>query len=148
MKKMPIIIIVFLFLIAVFVYNILPEKYAVKREDLLNSNEAYYLVEWVRTTGIEWMIVGDQTGLYSEAKYAMLIGEVPDIVSNYSIATARNTYVCYGEYIGEKENTILGETLSEYIMIGWDILYPIKRNTVLPFWPSSYLSRMDMKARR
>lgn len=148
MKKIVIsITLVFLSVVAFFVYQIWPVKFAIKADDLKNSDRSYYLVKWTRATASTWMIIGDQTGEYSEAQYVVLQGNVPDIVSNYDIAIGQNIYVCYGEYLGERENLDTGETIGEYQITDWDILYPVRRNSVFPFWPKSYLSQMDMNGR-
>lgn len=132
-----------LLLLVFLVYLIFPVKYAIKQENLNNSDEQYYLVKYTFTTASNWMILGDNTGYYQTPEYVVLEGDVPDIVKNYDIATGDNVYVCYGEYIGEKE-TAAQETLSAYKLTGWDILYPVKRNSVFQFWPKSYISRMDI----
>lgn len=146
MKKKNVIFILLaliLLILIFFVYQISPVKYAIQEKSLENLDEQYYLVKYTLTTSSTWMIIGDNTGYYSTPKYVILEGDVPDIVKNYDIATGDNVYVCYGEYIGEKE-TAAQETLSAYNLTGWDIVYPVKRNSVFQFWPKSYISRMDI----
>jgi hypothetical protein len=123
-------------------------KFAVKLEELKKLDNPYYLVKWTQTTVSNWMIIGDETGYYREVEYVVLCGEIPDIVRNYDIAIGGNIYICYGEYVGEIETPAIEETISEYQLSGWDILYPIKREAIFPFWPKAYLTHMDMNRRR
>ena len=132
-------------LIALLVYLFWPIKFAVKLDDLQNQDKAFYFVKWTQVTGSSGRIIGDQSGEYTEAKYVVLQGEIPDIVKNYEIASAGNVYVCYGEYVGEVE--FMGDRLSVYNSTGWDVLYPVKRNAVFPFWPKGYLCRRDVSGK-
>ena len=124
-----------------------PVKYAVKMEDLTGSGVPYYLVQWVQVTGSSWEIVGDQYGYYPESLYIIAEGETPSAAKNYSVAIGQNTYVCYGEYVGECEIPESGMVLGKYKFTDWDILFPIKRETVLPSWfySSNYLSEADFE---
>lgn len=142
-KKGVIIASVILVLVIAFgVYLLWPIQRAVKPDELYDLDEPYFFVKWARVTGSDWMIIGDQNGEYSEAKYVVLQGKIPDIVKNYDIATGGNVYVCYGEYIGEEE--FMGDRFGVYNSTGWDILYPVKRNAIFPFWPKGYLCRRDV----
>lgn len=147
MKKKNVILIltalILVLILTVFAYWISPVKHAIKEESLKNTGEHYYLIKYTQTTVSMWKIIGDNTGYYQTPKYVILEGDVPDIVKNYDIAIGDNVYVCYGEYIGEKE-TPAQEILSAYNLTGWDILYPVKRDSVFQFWPKSYISRMDI----
>lgn len=122
----------------------IPVKQAVRQDELNNSSKPYYLVQWIQVTGSEWMVIGDQNGQYEQPKYIVVKGELPSIVKNYDIATGHNTYICYGEYLGETDIGG-GEVLETYQFNGWDILYPVKRNTPIPFMPKGYLCKQDFK---
>ncbi|MCL2529876.1 MAG: hypothetical protein FWE41_06040 [Coriobacteriia bacterium] len=144
MKAIVVIVCVLaLTLSSVVVYLFSPVKHAVKEEDLLNIAEPYYLVKWIQTTGSSWMIIGDQDGLYDEPILILITGEWPSIVKSYEVAIGHNTYICYGYYVGESKPYYYSEHFSEYHFTGWDILYPIKREGILPFLPKSYLCRLD-----
>jgi hypothetical protein len=120
-------------------YLLFPVKYALKQKDLDALEKPYFLIQWVQVTGSSWRIVGDQNGYYDKQNYIVESGEIPYIVGNYSIAIGDNTYICYGHYIGEDKIF----DFSEYQFTGWDILYPVKRDAIIPFWPKSYLSKLD-----
>ncbi len=137
-----IVIIISIVTILCYRFCFVPVKYAVSKEDLLNSKEQYYLVQWVQVTSSSWMVVGDQNGYYEHGKYIVAKGEVPSVVENYSIATGHNTYICYGKYCGETDIGG-GEIMETYQFSGWDILYPVKRNGLIPFLPKKYLCKMD-----
>lgn len=119
-----------------------PVKYAVYQDDLNQLKEPYYIVKWVQVTGSSWMIIGDQNGYYERGKYIVAGGEIPSVVDNYSIATGDNTFICYGKCSG-KTNIGGGETLETYQFSGWDIMYPVRRNGLIPFLPGKYLCKMD-----
>ena len=141
------------FLVAMLVLFIVstrtPVKYAVRLDDLAESGESYYLVQWIEVTGSYWEIVGDQDGYYSysEIEYIVTEGKMPYAVINYSVILGQNTYICYGEYVGESENTDIREVFSKYRFTDWDIVYPVKRDTILPAWfyPDGYLSKADFR---
>ncbi len=59
-----IVIIISIVTILCYRFCFVPVKYAVSKEDLLNSKEQYYLVQWVQVTSSSWMVVGDQNGYY------------------------------------------------------------------------------------
>jgi hypothetical protein len=79
-------------------------------------------MEWTQVTGSEW--------------------ETPSVVQNYHFAIGKNTYVCYGNYVGEIDIGN-GDMLSKYQFTGWDILYPVKRDGIIPFLPKSYICKWD-----
>ena len=118
-----------------------PVKYALKQSDL-DSKEAYFLIKWIQVTGSDWMIIGDQNGLYEHPLYIIADGKIPSVVSNYAIATGHNTYICYGSYEGEADIGG-GHFLSKYHFTDWDILYPVQRNGLIPFMPKGYLCKWD-----
>ena len=102
--------------IAIFIcYNMFyPVKAAVSQSDLDYIQRPYYLVKWVQVTGSSWMIIGDQDGYYKEGIYIIAEGEVPfKNYFNYDIMTGDNTYICYGDYIGESDIPG-GEILKKY----------------------------------
>ena len=45
-----------------------PVKYAVSKDSLNKSNRPYFLLQWIQITGSEWVIIGDQNGLYENPK--------------------------------------------------------------------------------
>lgn len=119
-----------------------PVKYAVSKDSLNKSNRPYFLLQWIQITGSEWVIIGDQNGLYENPKYIVAKGNVPSAIENYNIATGNNTYICYGNFIGY---TDIHEDikLETYQFTDWDILYPIKRNLPIEFWPKGYICKLD-----
>jgi hypothetical protein len=138
-----IVVVVATLLFAFLAYQIYPVKFALKPDDLTNLDKPYYLVKATTATVSTWTIVGDQDGYYSKVKYVDLNGEVPYLAESIDFLWGGNTFVCYGEYVEEIE-TISGETISSYRLTGWDILYPINRYAIFPFWPKSWLAKMDM----
>jgi len=145
MKKFMIIICVLKFLILVVCCLLFyPVKYALKQENLENIETPYFLVQWTQVTGSSWVLVGDHNGYFGEPIYIVANGAMPfERRFNYAIATGHNTYICYGNYVGEREISDGGDKFSEYQFTGWDILYPVKRNGLIQFLPKSYLCKLD-----
>jgi hypothetical protein len=134
-----------LLVLAIWVYKVrvVPVRYALKPSDLKNLQTLYFLVEWTQVTVSSWMVVGDQNGYYEQAKCVIIDGEDPSMVENYAVATGDNTCICYGEYIEERYLSEVQETLSDYRSTGWTVLYPVKRDGLLPFMPKNYLRALD-----
>ena len=139
---LAVIIVVFL---QFFVSTRTPIKYALFIEDLADAENPYYLVQWTQVTGSSWRIIGDQNGYFENPQYIIIEGEAPSVVKNNSVATGENIYVCYGEYMGENEIANTGMIFDTYKFTDWDILYPVRRETILPSWfyPIGYLSKAD-----
>jgi hypothetical protein len=143
-------------------YLLFPVKFALTQKNLDALKKPYFLVEWTQVTGSSWEIVGDQHGRYDKAiyiiehrdipymiknstyktEYIVGSGETPSIVRNYNFAIGENTYICYGNYVGEIG---IGNSkkFSEYQFTDWDILYPVKRDGIIPFLPKSYICKLD-----
>jgi hypothetical protein len=122
-----------------------PVKYALKQSELDRKKTPYYLVQWVQITGSSWAIIGDHNGRYENVEYITINGEAPSVVKNYAVATGPNTYICYGNYLGESIISDSGDSVSVYQFTDWDILYPVKRNGLIPFLSESYLCKLDFQ---
>ena len=119
-----------------------PVKYAIKPKDLAYRKDPFFLA---KHTYEGWRVIGNQTDLYIVPLRAVFCGEIPDIISNSEFAFADNVYICYGEYIGEVE--FMNGSERKYLLTGWDIQFPIKRN--IYFWlPNSYICRFDINGQK
>jgi len=70
-------------------------------------------------------------------------GEMPSVVQSDVFTMWHSTYVGYVNYVGERDIGI-DITISEYEFTGWDILYPVKRDGIIPFLPKSYICKWDL----
>ena len=120
---------------ALFFLNYFPVKFAITNEKI-PADSYYILVKSQRVTGFDWMIIGDQTGQFATPRDIMLQGEKPERYFFDSTGnTAENTFLCYGEHLSE----------NVFLVKQWEVLYPIKRNCIRPFFLQSpwYFSIMD-----
>ncbi len=114
------------FLAIVLVLNYFPVNFAVK--EIQNDGRDYILVAQTKTTGFQWCKV-EADGTVED--YILLKGNAPP---NYDypnrLYDTENIFVCWGEY---REREVVDGTISEVFNVDeWDIMYPIKRNSLLP----------------
>ena len=102
-------------------------KKAIRIEDI-SPDQDYILAKMIRTTGYDWELVEED---YKQSQYRLFCnirGPNPDDLHlEYIFWSCDNTYVFYvlecREYFNEEAN----ELSLEYIVSGWDILYPVNR---------------------
>ena len=123
-----------IFLLIIFVILLsryIPIKNAVTQREL-EQEKQFLLVKTQKSTGYEWYVVGDNSGHFSQGYDIVLYGNVPCFEIPHPIAYAGtdNTFVCFGEY---KQNVYNAEQWSRTFEVdSWSILYPIKRDGLLP----------------
>lgn len=122
----------------------IPVKYAVRIEDTTSYSDAI-LVKEAWHTGTGWEQVGDTTGYYKDELFGdvKLTRNIPPTVSpggNYI-----NTYLCRVQLTGSFYPIGESTQYTEYYVLEWYPIYPVKRNTILPSWffPDKYLSNID-----
>ena len=136
------ILLISLLLILILIY--LPLKMAVKDTSLYDS---YILVKIEKSTGIRWIIIGDESGNGS-IQNIELLGNIPAKKLNYNVTSQDNTYLCTGEYVGISTD-VYGNLISQYNVNEWKIIYPINRNTLLSIiHPIRYLTILDYIGQR
>ena len=119
-------------------------KTAVREREL--SDENYVLCKRMVTTGFDWVMVKDEDGNKTYT-FCNISGVSPfaDLNLNADFVFGNNTYVLYFE---EKEmvySEASGKDELEFVVTGWDILLPIKRNTLLDlFCTSKYITKNDL----
>ena len=128
-----------------FAYEIWPVKTAITQDEIKELNAPYYLVKKEFSSAAQWIVIGDQNGEYPEPRYADLRGKFPSV--DYVLQIMDNVYVCYGEYVGQRDNPAVTEPFYVFDVSGWDILYPVKRDSVFQLWPKGYLCRIDVDGR-
>lgn len=101
-------------------------KTAIKKEDLKGSK--YILCKSVLVTGFNWLAVEDEKGKMPPT-YCIITGADPqsELKLSYEFMSAGNTFIFYVNERKEYYSEELKEKCVEYIVDGWDILYPIKK---------------------
>lgn len=140
-KHMTIIAIVVIVLMVAGI-GLYPVKRAIREADI-NNTVGYVVCERVRVTGFDWEVDKSHDG-YSG--YIFIDGEYPvDGQLQYGVLAGRNRFVMFGEYSGERE--FYGGMYPVFKSTRWEILYPVKRDGILPSFicPKYGLSVMDFK---
>jgi len=109
-------------------------KTAVKRREL--GGKEYIICKWEATTGYNYQLIRDENGRRSR-KYCLVNGPNPEIEATYDFLIADNKYVLY--VVEKKDYIFEGENSVEYIVDGWDVLYPVKRDTLINIAPKYVL---------
>ena len=149
MTKRKLIITVLVFLCVIGVLYI-PVEFPESMNSLPEGD--YIIVKSCVVTGAEWVIIGDQNGVYGNnsemGEYINLTGKKPTNKYNSDIAGRwSDTYfICHVDYVGK---SYLGEAyadvLSTYDVIECNILGNISRNERLfNLRPRSYVCMMDL----
>lgn len=102
-------------------------KIAVKESEL--SGKKYILCQIAKTTGFDWLLKKNENG-EKTSEYCNIVGLNPfsELELKYEFQISRNIFVFY---VKEKTTTFSQATMQdeiEYIVTGWDILYPVKHN--------------------
>ena len=105
------------------------------------KNESFIICKWVRITGFNFGLIKNEYGM-SVREYVVVSGIDIESELSYEFLTAGNSFVFYvvekREYFSEE----LGENCTEYIVSGWDVLYPVKHNSPLTRVPK-YILKND-----
>lgn len=117
---------------------------AVFRDDI---DVPYILCRRERITGFDWRIVGGNeyngTDGLCNINGADPFGEL-NLIHDFVIAD--NTYIFYITNRTEYYDKDLNETVVEYTVSGWDILYPVGHGTISGFFMSpKYILESDIE---
>jgi hypothetical protein len=104
-------------------------KTAVFKGDLREKN--YIYCQPCSVTGFEWRLIGGNS-MNARYDYCIVRGADPESIFNlkYEFMTAGNIFVFYVLEQKEYYSEILGEQCIEYIVDGWDVLYPVKHGSI------------------
>lgn len=144
MKRiLKILLLVILVIAAIFLCtNFYPVKWSVTRQQL-DDRKDYILVEPYLVTVAPWKIIEDKNGKYDDYCAVRLVGNEPNEF-NSSVDLGHNIFVCYGKFL--EDGNLAGETYKVFEVENWDILFPIKRNSIFsPFMPKSFLCKADIQ---
>ena len=129
-----------IFIIFIIIYVYTPIKVGVEYENI-NFNENYIIVTPIAVTVATWKIIEAKDGDFSENPYVRLSGNYPKGY-NYELECGHNYFVCYGEFTAK--GYLYGEEYHNFTVENWDIITPIKRDTLFGFlYPKNYLCQLD-----
>ncbi len=133
-------------LIAIIVVSIIgfsPVKKAVNKE-AINYNKTFIIVKAQRSTISEWTVLEDNEGIIANEADVKLTGNIPSGY-NYEFEIGQNQFLCYGRYMGmESQYPVSLEEIMIFEVDSWEILFPIKRESLIPFLPKNYLCKFDV----
>jgi len=104
-------------------------KTAVKKDSLLDK--PYILCKEAWVTGFDWVMIRDENDNEVYA-FCNIIGPTPytELPLRYEFSMAHNIFVFYVLERNEYYSEAMKENCVEYIVGGWDILYPIKHGNI------------------
>lgn len=117
-------------------------KRAVRKSELDGD---YILCTWARVTGFEWYVESGYEG--SRNEYCNIVGPSPltELDLKYDFLIEGNVYVFYVEERREYYSDVLGETVPEYLVSGWDILWPVRHGPLFERLKSpGYILQSDL----
>jgi len=104
----------------------------------------YIICKWTRVTGFNYKLLKDENGKKVN-DYCFVTGLNPENELKYEVLTSSNTYILYIVEKKKYHSIIIDDILTEYVVDGWDVLYPVRRETLFNSVPkhilkSDYLS--------
>jgi hypothetical protein len=143
-------IILILFVVIFIISNLIPIKMAVNRDAKFikksNNFEDAIICKNEQVTGATWAMIGNKNGLFADNKgeYIHIEGSTPENALNSSLLKTPNKYIFYGKFTGNR--TVDGEKNRVFLVSAWEIVYPVKRDTIRGFFTSSkYLNIFDFQ---
>jgi len=116
-------------------------KRAVRKIDL--TGEKYIVGKYVAITGYNYRLVRNEEGMFSRKLVRVTgLGILPEHEVNYDFLTAGNSFVLYVTEKKEYYDEELGEKIVEYVVCGWNVLYPVKHDSPITTLPC-YILKSD-----
>lgn len=137
MKKIIWTIIISIILLILFIFQWIPLKCAV---NIKANTETAILIKPQKVTGFDWKIINvDGIGIED----IFLVGNIPTKKLKRKVISGHNIFLCQGFFTQKKEFN--GQEYRTFYVENWDIVAPIKRDTILPefLYPSKYLTMAD-----
>lgn len=106
----------------------------------------YVLCTRERVTGFDWRVVsGYESSSQNELCNISGVHPFEELNLKHDFVMAENTYVFYVEKRNEYYSEELGETVVEYVVSDWDILYPVRHGNILGLLKSpKYILESDL----
>jgi hypothetical protein len=110
-------------------------KEAVMPDDFESlEGKQYIICTWTLTTGYNYIILQDENGNTPDDPYCWVSGPRPDSELPYTFMICHNTYILY--YSDKIPYDFDNGQTHEYIVTGWDVLYPVKHPNPLMMAPN------------
>lgn len=121
-------------------------KTAVKKRNL-PKNETFVICELVPVTGFDWKIISTNE-INKKDTWCTIVGPTPlDLNLEIDFLTSSNSYVFYVANVREYYSIEIDGTAIEYTVTGWDILYPVRRESMLTFLKTpKYILESDLNS--
>lgn len=105
-------------------------RHAVKMSSLPENGD-YIICTWTQTTGYNW-VISSSKGLGEEHAFCLISGPTPlDLNLKYDFLISNNKYVFYVSNTREYYSSERQEDVIEYTVSGWDVLYPVRRESMI-----------------
>ena len=98
----------------------------------------YIICKWTRVTGFNYKLLEDENGEKTN-DYCFVTGLNPEDELKYEVLTSYNTYILNVVEKKQYYSVIIDDILTEYVVDGWDILYPVRRETLFNTAPKYIL---------
>ena len=117
---------------------------AVKESELSGQN--YILCKSVIVTGFDWVLIKNEDGKKTN-ELCNIVGPTPfkELKLDADFVWAQNTYIFY---VVEKRmvySEVTKQEEVEYLVAGWDILYPVKHGFPYFLSPKKYITEKDLR---
>ena len=117
---------------------------AVKESEL--KNEKYILCQQKIVTGFHWLLIKNEDG-EKVYEFINIVGPTPgELKLRYEFEMAQNTFVFYVEEKRMVYSEATKQYEIEYVVTGWDVLYPVKHGDLLLFdlfGSKKYITKKD-----
>jgi len=123
-------------------------KAAVVESELYGQD--YILCKRARVTGFDWILIKNEDGKKTH-EYCNIIGPTPfrELKLEHEFVMANNTFVFYIEEKREYYSEELSVVVLEYVVTGWDVLYPVKHSDFFLFdlfGSKKYITENDLRS--
>lgn len=115
-------------------------KNALHYNDL--KDKKYIICKYERVTGYNYELINENGKRVH--KYCRLKGVELGSELSYDFLISGNNFIFYVVEKKQYYDEELGEEVTEYIVDGWDILYPVNRDSLFNFTPK-YVIKNDLK---
>jgi len=130
-----------------FAYIHAPENILrVARKESELEEGSYILCQGARVTGYSWILIQDENG--DEVRdfiNIMGVDPIAELNLSYEFEMGHNTFIFYVDERIVSYSEFLGEDTIEYMVTGWDILYPVRRVPYTLISPRRYILETDMR---
>ena len=98
------------------------------------TRQDYILCKKASVTGFHWILIKDEDGKKTR-EYCNVVGPTPfkELELRYDFVMADNTFVFYIEGKRVYYSEEIGLDVLEYVVTGWDVLYPVRHSDLFLF---------------